>query len=102
QLGWWAAITLDDWWHTDFLRLVWNSLGLAATAALIAVLLAVFMAYGKRMRSSFMVTAAVRLAGMGYAIPGTVIAVGVMLPFAWIDNGIDGWMREHFGVSTGL
>ena len=39
---------------------------------------------------------------MGYAVPGTVIAVGVMLPFAWTDNAIDAWMRETFGISTGL
>jgi len=39
---------------------------------------------------------------MGYAVPGTVIAVGVLIPFAWLDNTIDGWMRESFGISTGL
>ena len=47
-------------------------------------------------------TVGVRLAAMGYAIPGTVIAVGVLLPFAWLDNTVDAWMREHFGISTGL
>ena len=46
--------------------------------------------------------AAVRVAGTGYAVPGVVIAVGVMLPFAWLDNTLDGWMRSSFGVSTGL
>jgi iron(III) transport system permease protein len=45
---------------------------------------------------------AVRVAGMGYAVPGTVIAVGVMLPFAWLDNTVDAWSREHLGLSTGL
>jgi iron(III) transport system permease protein len=39
---------------------------------------------------------------MGYAVPGTVIAVGVMVPLAWIDNTIDGWMRQIFDLSTGL
>jgi iron(III) transport system permease protein len=39
---------------------------------------------------------------MGYAVPGTVIAVGVLIPFAWIDNNIDGWLRAQFGVSSGL
>ena len=39
---------------------------------------------------------------MGYAVPGTVIAVGVMIPFAWLDNSVDSWMRATFGVSTGL
>ena len=49
-----------------------------------------------------MISASVNIASMGYAVPGTVIAVGVMVPFAWLDNNIDGWMREHFDISTGL
>jgi iron(III) transport system permease protein len=39
---------------------------------------------------------------MGYAVPGTVIAVGVIIPFAWLDNSLDAWMRATFGLSTGL
>jgi len=35
-------------------------------------------------------------------VPGTVIAVGVMLPFAWIDNSVDAFMRASLGISTGL
>jgi iron(III) transport system permease protein len=45
---------------------------------------------------------AVRSAGLGYAAPGTVIAIGVMLPFAAMDRSVDGWAREWLGVSTGL
>jgi len=44
----------------------------------------------------------VRVAGMGYAVPGLVIAVGVIIPFAWLDNTLDGWMRATFEISTGL
>ena len=39
---------------------------------------------------------------MGYAVPGAVIAVGIMAPFAWFDNSLDAWMRANLGVSTGL
>ncbi len=102
QLGQWALDTTDVWMRPEFLRLVWNSISLAGIAAVLAVVLALVMAYGKRLRPSLAVNAAVRVAGMGYAIPGTVIAVGVILPFAWIDNTVDGFMREHFNVSTGL
>jgi iron(III) transport system permease protein len=48
------------------------------------------------------VRGAVRVAAMGYAIPGTVLAVGVMLPFVWIDNGVDDFARGALGFSTGL
>jgi iron(III) transport system permease protein len=102
QLGQWALNTTDVWLRPEFLGLVWNSVSLAGIAAVLAVALALVMAYGKRLRAGLAVNMAVRVAGMGYAIPGTVIAVGVMLPFAWIDNTIDSFMRVQFGVSTGL
>ncbi|MGB1801172.1 MAG: ABC transporter permease, partial [Gammaproteobacteria bacterium] len=44
----------------------------------------------------------VRFVSMGYAIPGTVIAVGVLIPFAWFDNTLDAFFTEHFNFSTGL
>ena len=43
-----------------------------------------------------------RVAGLGYAIPGAVIAVGVLIPFARLDNAIDAWLQATFGISTGL
>ena len=46
--------------------------------------------------------AANRIAGLGYAVPGAVIAVGILVPVARLDNAIDAWMRAHFDVSTGL
>jgi len=39
---------------------------------------------------------------MGYAVPGTVIAVGVLIPFARLDNAVDAWLRATFGISSGL
>ncbi|WP_006786222.1 ABC transporter permease [Thiorhodospira sibirica] len=102
QLGFWSYLTFERWFHPEFFTLVWNSLSLAAIAAVLAVVLALFMAYAKRLRPGLGVALAVRVAGMGYAIPGTVIAVGVMLPFAFIDNVVDDWMRAQFDISTGL
>ena len=102
QLGSWA---LDTWRQTldpAFFQLVRNSLLLAASAALLALLPALFMAYGKRLRRSPLIEGALRVAAMGYAVPGLVIAVGVIIPFAWLDNTFDAWMRATFGLSTGL
>jgi iron(III) transport system permease protein len=39
---------------------------------------------------------------MGYAVPGSVIAVGILIPIGRLDNAIDAWMRSSFGLSTGL
>ena len=102
QLLVWTFTTAQESISWSFFSLTWNSLMLAAVAAIVAVLLALLLAYGKRLRSTPLIQGSVRTAAMGYAVPGTVIAVGVLIPFAWLDNTIDGWMRETFGISTGL
>ena len=85
-----------------FLRLTFNSFTLAAVSALLAVLVAVLMAYGVRLSPGHLTLFANRVASMGYAVPGTVIAVGVLIPFALFDNALDAWMQARFGLSTGL
>jgi len=86
----------------EFAVLVARSLGLAGGTAVLALLLAVFLAYGHRLMPGRLTYAINRVAGMGYALPGTVIAVGVIIPFAAFDNALDGFLREQAGVSTGL
>ena len=100
-LAQWAVET-REWIDRSFFRLAWNSFLLATTTGVLAVALAVLLAYGQRLRPSRLGSAAARVASMGYAVPGAVIAVGVLLPFAWLDNQLDAWMRAHWGVSTGL
>jgi iron(III) transport system permease protein len=102
QLLVWTFTTAEEIIDASFFALVGNSLMLAALAAIIAVSIALLLGYGKRLSKSRVITSSVNIASMGYAIPGTVIAVGVMIPFAWLDNTIDSWMREHFDISTGL
>ncbi|HSR71882.1 MAG TPA: iron ABC transporter permease, partial [Kiloniellales bacterium] len=92
----------DAQFGPHFLRLAANSFTLAAVTALLAVLLAVTMAYGLRLNPNRATLGANRVAGLGYAVPGTVIAVGVLIPFAMFDNAVDSWTRATFGFSTGL
>lgn len=102
QLLVWTFTTAEETLDLSFLVLTGHSLMLASIAALFAVSLALLLAYGKRLHSTVITNSSVRLAAMGYAIPGTVIAMGVLLPLAWLDNTIDSWMRTHFDISTGL
>ena len=102
QLLAWSIATADETIDASFLALAGNSVWIAALAATLALAIAVVLAYGLRLRRTGLTVAATRLASMGYAIPGSVIAVGVLLPFAWIDNTVDAWARDTFGVSTGL
>lgn len=92
----------DEQFGERFLTLTRNSVSLALVTSLLAVALALLMAYAARLRPGPVTGSANRLAGLGYAIPGTVIAVGVLVPVARLDHAIDAFMSSTFGFSTGL
>ena len=79
-----------------------HSLGLSAAAALAAVVIATFLAYALRLDNRPLLRAATRVAGIGYVVPGAVLAVGLIVPLAGLDNRVDQFFRAAFGVSTGL
>jgi iron(III) transport system permease protein len=79
-----------------------NSLLLATVAALLTLVIGTFLAYAQRLWPAALVRGAVRWAGIGYALPGVAIAIGVLLPVGAFDNAVDGFMRAEFGISTGL
>lgn len=93
---------LDSAFDGDFGNLAQHSFILASITAIAALLISVIMAYGQRLEPNWLMKTAVRIAAMGYAIPGSVIAVGVLIPVAGLDNIIDHWMRSTFNLSTGL
>jgi iron(III) transport system permease protein len=85
-----------------YLGFIANSLTLASLAALAAVALGFLLLLAARLRPGAAQRGAVETARVGYAVPGGVIAVGLLVPFAAFDNALDAWMRETFGISTGL
>lgn len=85
-----------------FIGLALNTFALATVTSLAAVLVATLLAYAARLSASRVVAAANRLASLGYAIPGAVIAVGILLPLGRLDNLIAEWARMQFGISIGL
>jgi len=98
----WALDTYAEVLGKDFFHLLFNSLLLAFITSVLALALALFMAYSSRNSNSVINHILVRFVSMGYAIPGTVIAVGVLIPFAWFDNTLDAFLRDHFNISSGL
>ena len=97
-----ALTNLASSLDTAFWRDAGNSLALATSAALVAVALGVVLAYARRATRSALVQTATGLTALGYAVPGTVLAVGILVPLAAFDNGVDALMRSTFGISTGL
>lgn len=102
KLSYWAIVTFKEMVNADFVTLAINSVLLAVGAAVLSLILALLLAYGKRLTNQKLVLIAVRISSMGYAIPGTVLAIGIIIPFAWLDNTIDSWARDYLNFSTGL
>ncbi|MDH4190477.1 MAG: iron ABC transporter permease [Betaproteobacteria bacterium] len=82
--------------------LIGNSFTGAGVTAAVAVALAMVMAYGARLTRSPAVAAANRVAALGYAIPGAVIAVGVLVPLTRVDHALADWLERALGVTPGL
>ncbi|MEI8147371.1 MAG: iron ABC transporter permease, partial [Alphaproteobacteria bacterium] len=90
----------DPVFGARFLVYARNSFLLAGMAAVIIVTAAAALAYATRLAPAS--AGIVRIAALGYALPGTVIAVGILVPLGAFDNALDSFARAQFGVSTGL
>lgn len=89
----------------NFFHLAKNSLTLALVASLVATGLALLVAYGARQgarNQEWPARWAARLAGLGYAVPGSVIAVGVLIPVTRLDHILAGLWQQLFGSHPGL
>ena len=79
-----------------------TSVTLAGIAALLAAATATVIVYGRRTRRRGSARVAARLGALGYAVPGTVVAVAVYTPLAWLDRRLADGGRDLLGVDLGL
>jgi iron(III) transport system permease protein len=104
--GWlmvdYASRRLEQFADPDLLEAAWTSVGVASTSAAIAVAAALVLVYAARLSRSRLVAGLGRLSATGYAVPGTVLAVGILYPLAALDNQLDAAARTLFGIGTGL
>ncbi|WP_426239119.1 ABC transporter permease [Pararhizobium sp. DWP1-1-3] len=85
-----------------FLSEAFNTIVLASAATIITVLFGLLVAYASRLRPGAATAWLQRLSTLGYAAPGTVVAIGVLIVLATVDGFIDRTATAWFGVSTGL
>lgn len=102
QLLYWSAITADTGFNAEFFTLMWNSFYLAFLVASATVVIALLLVYSKRIQKNKVITSLVKVTTLGYAIPGIVIAIAVLILFTSVDHYIDGLMQYLFNTSTGL
>ena len=99
----WMALTADhDFFGRRYMELTTNTVTLAGITAVLATALALLLSYAARIDKSRLTSGANVVAGMGYAIPGSIIAVGILIPVATFDNALSAWLEANFGFRPGL
>ena len=101
-LGRYALRRLEQIGDPQLLAATGNSLLISVTTAALAVGIAFFILLTARLSGNKKLATFGRLTTLGYAIPGTVLAIGLLVPLAGFDNFLDGQMKSWFGISTGL
>jgi hypothetical protein len=103
QLAAWASETIaEDTLDPNLARSLRNTVILGMLAATVAVVTATMIAVGQRAYASRVGTVSTRLATIGYAVPGTVVAVAVYVPLVAFDRRAAHWAEDVLGVDTGL
>ena len=92
------AVTLE----ADYFDYVWNSMMLAVWAAAITAIAGIALAYGVRLSPRPAMRGLAEFATIGYAVPGAVLAVGIMVPLGYFDNALDAASRRLFDLPLGL
>ncbi len=86
----------------DYFRFARNSLLLSILASMAAVAIGLVLAYAHRLTRPGLIHAAIRFASVGYAVPGAVLGIGILVPLARIDNIVNEFAQQTFGITTGL
>lgn len=101
-LGKYALTNAQVIYSPELTQAFFTSITLGVIAAMIAVSIGLFLTYSLRVSNIPILRNIVRVASSGYAVPGTLIALGVFLPLASFDNQLDGLLRSTLGISSGL
>ena len=95
----WSAARTDL--DVRYLRFFFNTVLLGAAAAVVTTFCALLLAYTYRLKPDRWVAGAVRFATLGYALPGSVLAVGIMLSFVWLDRHLAQALQAGLGIAAG-
>ena len=98
QLALWTREVIADDLDSRYWEFAWHSLLLSGMGALLVVVVALLLAYAGRKRPGTVMMWTQRLATIGYAFPGAVLAVGLFIPVAWLDN----WLIDTGRVWLGF
>ena len=97
-----ALANAERWADPALLRALWNTLTVCGIAAVVTVLAGVFMVYGVRLSGRALPRVLQPLTTIGYAAPGAVLAVGILIPLATLDHFLADGVEALTGIDIGL
>ncbi|HCY63016.1 MAG TPA: ABC transporter permease [Oxalobacteraceae bacterium] len=92
QLIVWSASVFAAEFDARYWQFIWHSVLLSAIAAALVMGAGLILSYALRQYRDWPTRFFARLSTLGYAIPGTVLAVGIFIPVAWLDNRLLAWL----------
>ena len=96
-----AIVYADEAWNGAFFNYAWQSFKVAVVVSIATILLSLLVLFYQRIAKQAYPLLPGRLASTGYALPGTVLAIAVLLPLTQLDDALNNWL-EPFGLSPGL
>ena len=101
-IGWHAAHNAERWLEPELARALWNTLTVGGIAAVVTVLAGVFMVYGVRLSGRALPRLLLPVSTIGYAAPGAVLGVGILIPLAQLDHALADTVEAMTGRDIGL
>ena len=96
------CVDAESLWLSHYFELILNSFTLAAVTAFLAIIIALFFAYSLRIYRNKITKISIRMASFGYALPGSILAIGALIPLAWLDRQMNVFFKTHMDISLGL
>ncbi|MBP1943716.1 ABC transporter permease [Cytobacillus luteolus] len=93
QLIYWLFMTYERIFSPDFIKLVWNSVSVAFISSSIIIIVSLVIANFSRLSQSTLARFISRVTVLGYSIPGTIIAIGVLTVFIALDKNLFGFYK---------
>lgn len=98
----WVILNFSNIDFARFFVLIRHSFFMALFASLIILSIAIFLCYAVRLKSDRWNKFALSLSSVGYALPGTLLAIGTLIPLVYLDHRINIWAKSLWGSGTGL
>lgn len=102
QLIYWAYLTFDNVFDSSFLMLSLQSFSIAFLTAFVTIIVATLLIFSTKWNKIKLVKSLSKLGILGYAFPGAVVAIGIMIPTLALDKWLINFLFENFSVRTGF